>query len=184
MSSVFNKPTQQMQTQSTYFKWESNVLPVLFIVALLIWSCSSSEGADHHELFKEYFSPTSNDLVKTNTGEATQRLNEQAFRLYDQQRYDQALILFDELLKGQKDPNLLFYKGNTLLILGQYQSALQIFQTMPEGHGRYLSSQWYAGLASLKLGQLTQAKIHLNLVANNEQATNRSKARQLLRSLN
>lgn len=114
---------------------------------------------------------------------AAQRLREQAFRLYDEQRYDQALVLFDELLKGQKDPELLFFTGNTLLVLGQYQNALRTFQEVPQGHDRFLSSQWYAGLASLQLEQVDQAKAHLQGVADSTQGVYRTKAQQVLRLL-
>ena len=99
-----------MHARSTDLHWETKLLFIVLLVASLTWSCSSATNADNHELFKEYFAPAENDLVKTDSGAAAQRLNEQAFRLYDQQRYDQALILFDELLKGQKTPDLLFFK--------------------------------------------------------------------------
>ncbi len=163
--------------------WEAKLLPVFLFVFSLTWSCSTADSADHHELFKEHFTPTKNDIVKTDAGAAAQRLNEQAFRLYDQQRYDQALILFDELLKGQKAPDLLFFKGNTLLTLGQYQAALDVFLEVPEEHQRFADSQWYAGLASLKLERFTQAKDHLSRVAKAEQGAHSSKAKQLLRLL-
>ena len=172
-----------MQSQSPIFRWASTPLLSYFILVLLIWSCSASSRVDHQQLFKQYFSPTENDWIKTNAGQAAQRLQEQAFRLYDEQRYDQALILFDELLKGQRDPNLLFFTGNTLLVLGQYQNALRIFQEVPEGHDRFVASQWYAGLASMQLEQIAQAKLHLERVANSEENGYRTKARQLLQLL-
>ena len=173
-----------MHARSTDLHWETKLLSIVLLVASLTWSCSSATSADYHELFKEYFVPAENDLVKTDAGAAAQRLNEQAFRLYDQQRYDQALILFDELLKGQKTPDLLFFKGNTLLTLGQYQAALEIFLQVPEDHQRFSDSQWYAGLASLRMDRITQAKVHLSQVASAEEGKFRTKARQLLGRLN
>ena len=172
-----------MHTRSTDLHWETKLLCIILLVVSFSWSCASSNDTDYHELFKEHFNPSENDLVKTDAGEAAQRLNEQAFRLYDQQRYDQALILFDELLKGQKAPDLLFYKGNTLLTLGQYQAALDVFLEVPEDHKRFADSQWYAGLASIKLELVTQAKIYLSRAATAEQGANRTKAKQLLRLL-
>ncbi len=172
-----------MHTRSTDSHWETKLLSIVLLFIVCNWSCSSPNHADHDELFKEHFSPTENDMVKTDTGAAAQRLNEQAFRLYDQQRYDQALILFDELLKGKQAPDLLFFKGNTLLILGQYQAAIDAFLQIPEEHRRFADSQWYAGLASVKLVRIAEAKVHLNRVALAEQGTYRTKAKQLLRLL-
>ena len=173
-----------MHTRSTDLHWGTKLLSLVLLVVTFNWSCTSANSGDHHELFQEFFKPTDNDVVKTDAGAAAQRLNEQAFRLYDQQRYDQALILFDELLKGQKTPDLLFFKGNTLLILGQYQAALDVFLEIPEEHRRFGDSQWYAGLASMKLEQVDQAKTHLNRAATAEQGAYRAKAKQLLRLLN
>ncbi len=172
-----------MHARSTDLHWETKLLSIVLLVTSLTWSCSSATSADHHELFKEYFTPTENDLVKTDSGEAAQRLNEQAFRLYDQQRYDQALILFDELLKGEKTPDLLFFKGNTLLTLGQFQVALDVFLEVPEDHERFADSQWYAGLASLRMDRITQAKVHLSQAATAENGSFKAKAKQLLRLL-
>lgn len=172
-----------MHARSTDLHWETKLLYIFLLIASLTWSCSSANSADHDELFKAYFSPTENDLVKTDSGAAAQRLNEQAFRLYDQQRYDQALILFDELLKGQQAPDLLFFKGNTLLTLGQFQAALDVFLKVPEDHRRFADSQWYAGLASLRMDRITQAKVHLSQAASAEKGKFKTKAKQLLRQL-
>lgn len=172
-----------MHSQLSYYRWVSKTLPLLLFTSFLLWSCSATTETDLQQLFKENFSPAKNNLVKTDTGMAAQRLREQAFRLYDEQRYDQALILFDELRKGQEDPGLLFFTGNTLLVLGQYQNAQRTFQEVPEEHPRFLSSQWYAGLASLQLGQSEQAQLHLKRVADSTSGNYRNKARQLLRLL-
>lgn len=172
-----------MHTRSTGLHWETKLLSLALLVITYNWSCTSTNSADHHELFKTFFKPMDNDVVKTDVGAAAQRLNQQAFRLYDQQRYDQALILFDELLKGQKATDLLFFKGNTLLILGQYQAALDVFLEIPKDDKRFGDSQWYAGLASMKLEQVDQAKVHLNQAATSGEGAYRAKAKQLLRLL-
>lgn len=152
------------------------------VISILLAACASSEQIDTHELFKQYFQPAKNDVVNTMEGAAAQQLHEQAFRLYDQERYHQALLLFDEVLRVDKKPDFLFFKANTLLVLGQYQSAYQSFVTVPVEDQRYADSQWYAALAAMMLGNNEQSLQHLKEVGKTE-SVHRTAAKELLRLL-
>lgn len=149
----FEKTTQQMQPQHTYLRWGLFVLFVLIGSILIFPFLKSAEPPVPAELFKQFFVPHENDVVRIEAGFAAQGLREQAFRLYDQKRYHQALILFDELLQAQSDAEIVFFKGNILLALGQYQNAYSNFQQIPANDKRYAAAQWYTALASLMLGE-------------------------------
>lgn len=152
------------------------------VISILLAACASSEQQDTNELFKQYFQPAKNDVVNTMDGAAAQQLHEQAFRLYDQERYHQALLLFDEVLRVDKNPDFVFFKANTLLILGQYQSAYQSFVAVSAEHKRYAESQWYAALAAMMLGNNENSLQHLKQVGKTK-SVHRTAAKELLRLL-
>lgn len=149
----FEKTTQQMQQQHTYLRWGLWGLIISGFSSLIIFFSKPTEPPVPADLFKQFFVPHENDVVKIADGFAAQGLREQAFRLYDQKRYHQALILFDELSRGQSDAEIGFFKGNILLALGQYQNAYSNFQQIPTGDKRYAAARWYSALASLMLGE-------------------------------
>lgn len=171
-----------MQTKTIDIPFKSRGGFLCVVLSVLLAACASSEQIDTHELFKQYFQPAKNDVVNTMDGAAAQQLHEQAFRLYDQERYHQALLLFDEVLRVDKNPDFLFFKANTLLVLGQYQSAYQSFVAVPAENQRYADSQWYAALAAMMLDNNENSLQHLKQVGKTTSA-HQSSAKALRRLL-
>ncbi len=171
-----------MQITTTTLTYNSIGLYTLLVILLFSTACQSSEQVDANELFKQYFLPAQNDVINTAEGAAAQQLHEQAFRLYDQERYHQALLLFDEVLRVDKNQDILFFKANTLLVLGQYQSAYQFFMEIPADSQRYMDSQWYAALSAMRMGDNEKGKQHLKLVSKTK-STHQVEAKELLRLL-
>ncbi len=171
-----------MQIKTIDIPSKSRGVFLCVVISVLLAACASSEQLDTNELFKQYFQPAKNDVVNTIDGAAAQQLHEQAFRLYDQERYHQALLLFDEVLRVDENPDFLFFKANTLLVLGQYQSAYQAFTAVPAQNKRYTDSQWYAALAAMMLGNNENSQQHLKQVGK-ATSTHQSAAKALLRLL-
>lgn len=177
-----NKLNKHMQIKTIDFLYNSIGLYTLLAVLLLSAACQSSDPVDTNELFKEYFLPAPNNIINTAEGAAAQQLHEQAFRLYDQERYHQALLLFDEVLRVDKNLDILFFKANTLLVLGQYQSAYQVFMEIPTDSQRYIDSQWYAALAAMMTGDNKNSRQHLENISKTK-STHQTEAKELLRLL-
>ena len=171
-----------MQIKTTAFFYNSIGLYILLAILLFSGACQSSEQVGANELFKQYFLPAQNDIINTAEGAAAQQLHEQAFRLYDQERYHQALLLFDEVLRVDKNLDILFFKANTLLALGQYQSAYQYFMEIPADSKRYMDSQWYAALSAMMTGDIKNSKQYLGNISKTK-STYKEEAKQLLRLL-
>jgi len=179
---IFIKLSYLMQIKTIDIPSNSRGVFLCVVISVLLAACASSEQLDTNELFKQYFQPAKNDVVNTMDGAAAQQLHEQAFRLYDQERYHQALLLFDEVLRVDKNADFLFFKANTLLMLRQYQSAYQAFAAVPVENQRYADSQWYAALAAMMLGDNENSLRHLKRVGKTT-SVHRTAAKELLRLL-
>ena len=143
---------------------ENSGLPPLQVRAVLIWSLSLSLAfhccgcaADRTAKpisFNLLFEPYSNDLAPIPAGTAPATLREQALRLYSGQRYDQAQILFDELIRKPANEDLLLFRACNLLALGQHQAALTDLEKISSASRYYHPALWYRALALWQSGRL------------------------------
>jgi tetratricopeptide (TPR) repeat protein len=140
---------------------------------------------DPQATFEQYYSPYYNVLdgaersIENESGDL-------AMRLYDQQRYEEAVKVFDTALT--KDPdniNLQFYKALSLMSIGQADSAIvQLKQVLENTQDPwYEPARWYLGLAYLQSGDVSQAKgIFTAIMASDDSYSER--AGELLETLN
>jgi tetratricopeptide (TPR) repeat protein len=135
---------------------------ILFFFILLFFSCCENKNIDTSSIIADHFTPYPNEVATTESGVAPSTLAGQAMTLYEEERYDQAIILFNELIQAEGSPekrySWIFYKANAELAQGQYQNALSTFSYLPSDHPLYEDAQWYRGLVLLQLNQRKEAK--------------------------
>jgi predicted Zn-dependent protease len=140
-------------------------IPVIILILLSAFSCRRAQPVDSETLFERYFQPYPNEIEKVQEGFAAASIRGQAFRLYDEGRFDQAKVLFEELLRESTDYDVVFYLANTQLALGDPGQARRLLSAIPAGHRYYASGQWYLALALLKSKQEEEARTVLKTIA-------------------
>lgn len=132
---------------------------------------------DTQAVFDEYYSPYYNVL------EGTERSVENvsgnlAMRLYDQQQYEEAILVFEEAIS--QDPNnvhLLFYKALSHLSIDQAEAAIAALKQVLNDPGNQLQepARWYLGLAYLQNDDVEQAEeIFLSIKASGDSYSERA----------
>ena len=136
--------------------------PYTIFTFLLIFSCQNPE-ADTSTIIQDYFQPYPNEMIAINSSAAASSMGDQAMRLYEEQRYDQAIILFNELIQiegsVEKRYSWIFYKGNAQMAQGQLEEALTNFGYLPAGHPFFEEGLWLQGLIYLQQNQKEKAKM-------------------------
>lgn len=122
------------------------------------------------EVFTENFKPYSNVVMPTTRGEKFDKndKNEQqeAFYLYDRERYQEAAFLFDKLLKQAEAPALLLYSGNSYMAAGDYDAAIKRLKKLSKLNTEYKhQAQWFLALAYLAKNEPENGKPYLEGLA-------------------
>jgi len=142
-------------------------------------------SSDTQALFEQYYSPYYN-VVDGSERSAGDVSGELAMRLYDQQRYEEALLVFKEAIsRNPENHRLLFYKAMSHLSISQTDTAianLQEVMNKPEER-LHEPARWYLGLAYLQQGNVDKAKeIFATIESSNDSYSQR--AGEILNALN
>jgi len=166
----------------------SRIAAASFVVLLIITSLSlyflrPDGNMSNDSLFKIYYQPDAALLIRgTNSQNATLI---QAFQMYENKEYDNALTLFSKVLEtdGENIP-VQFYSGISYIELGQYQNALHPFDFIME-HNQNLyveRAEWYAALCFLKLNDNEHA-VELFRQISLSNSSYKDKAHEILKSI-
>jgi tetratricopeptide (TPR) repeat protein len=146
----------------------SLALLVLATVALL----NINRLPTNEKLFAQNFAPFDNSGQSTKRGDSANgdELLNRALSLYDNEQYDEALVLFNQL--NEQDPenalNLL-YTANIFMSSDQFDEAIVYLKKIEEmDKGVKSITNWYLGLCFVKKGETEEAKKYLELVANSK----------------
>jgi predicted Zn-dependent protease len=90
--------------------------------------------------------------------------------MYKQGQYKAAAAVFSDLLhKDSNSISIRFFGGITQLELGDYKKAISLLNEVVTENGEYKeATQWYLGLAYLKVGETQKAKYYLKLAETEE----------------
>lgn len=152
------KDSQKKGGQRRFFQITGIAAAIALVVAVgygLFFTPSDPEG-----VFEQHFTPYYNVLNGTerSAGNVSGGL---AMRLYEQQQYEEALVVFREAIRQHPDnTGLLFYKALSHLSVEQADSAivdLHRVVNQPEGQLQE-PARWYLGLAYLQKGDTEKAK--------------------------
>ena len=128
------------------------------VFLMLVLGCSNDPTRNIEAFIHEELVPYPNDYLKIAPNLAASTFKEQTFKLYDQGRFDQALILFDELPQYDLDESTAFFRANALIAQQQYDLALPILSGISAKSEYYLQAQWYQILLHLKKEEYQIAK--------------------------
>jgi tetratricopeptide (TPR) repeat protein len=168
-----------------FAKW---IKPVFAVAAvILLGFCIQfllNTSVDEETLFATYYEPCKNVSVPIVRSEENETILKNAFIAYSEMDYKKANTLFENAIKINKNSELLFYQGNTLLALGDAENAIEKFKE----HLKYTDeltnrSHWYLALAYLKLKQLENAKQELNTFIKSPESFKKLEATSLLKKL-
>lgn len=131
-------------------------------------------------LFEAYFTVYQNSFEPTVRGAAAITKRTQAFQAYDQGDYQNAAVLFRELLQTKEEPGILLLLGNANLILGNVDEAKDNFTRLNKDFDEFdIQSKWYLSLCYLKTGDVERARETLKELGNTE-ISYANKAKELL----
>lgn len=158
---------------------------LLLTLAFTMSACQTERTPQ--ELFDAYYQgPYPNEVQQIREGVASQTIQEEIFKLYEQGRFEQIIPIIDELQTGQQSPNYMgyFYKAQTYLALNYYQAAISEFSKIPKNNVWYEKTEWYLALCYLAQSQAAEARIILErIVAKPADYFRLKEAQQLLREL-
>lgn len=166
----------------------SRIAAASFVVLLIITSLSlyflrPDGNMSNDSLFKIYYQPDAALLIRgTNSQNATLI---QAFQMYENKDYDEALSLFSQVLKTDSENiPVQFYSGISNIELGQYQEALHPFNfIMDHKQNLYVErAEWYAALCYLKLNE-TENAVDLFRKISLSSSSYKDKAHEILKSV-
>ena len=140
-------------------------LGVVFIHG--IWQNSQMEKlyAGNFEVYENYLSQAGILRGENQQGQADSMIAI-AMLSYENKRYDEAIKLFDRIIKlsGEK-PEIQFYKAISLLAMNKNREALTLLNELykkPKEFAYYEETRWYLALANLKIHKKQRANELLN----------------------
>ena len=154
-------------------------------VALVVaaWFLIPMMNQSPGELYTAYFEPYPNTFQPTLRGDAPTDRRSEAFRAYDQENYQMAATLFNELLKEDKDPGMLLLLGNANLVMDKNEEATRNFSALLTDFDEFdMQAKWFLSLCYLKTGEVEKAQKLLRELGNTE-IHYATKAKELLKKV-
>lgn len=137
--------------------WKQTLSLVIILYPILFGCATDSPSASIEVILQEELTPFPNNWIEITPGIAASSLKVHGFKLYEEKRYDQALIIFDEIPVNEMDEGVPFFRANILLALDQYEAAQNAFQAIDANSPFYKESLWYQILLLLRQNQIKQA---------------------------
>lgn len=138
-----------------YFVAAAAIIGILIVGKVLLTNFTQSP----ERLFQAYFTVYKNSFEPTVRGTAAPTKRTKAFQAYDQQDYQNAAVLFRELLQTKEEPGILLLLGNANLILGNVEEAKDNFTRLNKNFDEFdIQSKWYLSLCYLKSGDVDHAR--------------------------
>jgi tetratricopeptide (TPR) repeat protein len=138
---------------------------------------------DHEQLFQEYFQPYENVISERSAKDNNQQ---RGMELYDQKKYDEAIIQLKLAVSEDSDnPSLKCYLGIAYLAGGHSQEAKTIFETMIHNDHQLFRevAEWNLALTYLKIDNEVLLKKTLEEIVRQNDHQYREQAADLLRQL-
>lgn len=140
------------------------------VLGLAIWGVLNVQSNTSEEVFANYFQPYEFGKVIRGENQDMEQKLKQALGYYDQENFEKALPLFQELAANDtKATNFQFYSGICLLGLKKSKEAIASFEKVNQANDRRLQApaEWYLALAYLQLGQREEAQKRLQQIIEN-----------------
>lgn len=165
-----NENNTEAPFQSKFFLY-SIAASIVILIALTFVFFQTSEPEEAFQLAYNEIgqgaypfireNPEDIELNRSSIPQVTADKIQQAYLEYQERNYEEAIKLFEEVRKDdkEKDEKLIFYLGNAYLANNNPQKAIDTFLEITDYNHDYLSkTKWYLGLAFLKNGDLNKAQ--------------------------
>lgn len=121
----------------------------------------ASPNMDSSEVFEKYYNPYEITVTHRSGNTEVDRLLLNAFEKYEEKNYEQALVLFEEVLETRKnDMALNLYSGISYMEEEKYQKAKTSFDNIISDKDNLFIEQakWYLGMCYLKTENTEKAE--------------------------
>lgn len=196
-SAIHKKERNELKKQLKSFekKQETKVVTMprlLWIAAASIVVVGASlwfftfKTPSNEDLFTQNFQVYPNVIAPSVRGTSTTEGDKKlAFEFYEQEKYKEAVGVFEKIAKETNEEYPAFYVGQCYMALGDYQKAISSFSGAVLTDEKFpfdTQRKWYLALAYLKIGDKENAKLILELLTNYENVQTQ-KATELLENL-
>jgi len=126
---------------------------------------------DNHEIVDKFYQPYEVTVTYRSGNTETDRLLLTALQRYEDENYEQALLLFEQLLEKRSDDMAVnLYSGISYMEVEKYQKATHSFQTIITDNNNLFIEQaeWYLAMCYLKTEDNAKAKELLDELINKE----------------
>jgi tetratricopeptide (TPR) repeat protein len=137
----------------------TGIAAVVAISAVIIIKSMSVNTTD--KIYTEYFKPADMSMSFRSSGEVFNNDLRSAMTLYDNQKYVDAIQLFEKILKEDGSRiGLNLYSGISHMEINQYSEANERFKRIIDQKANTFveSAQWYLGLCYLRTNEIDKAK--------------------------
>lgn len=156
-------------------RWASAAAIALF-VGSAVYFVATNSNVSSLDLYAQYYQPFADDIQVRNQDAAS--LHNSASQLYKAKKYDEALPLFKDILKGEPDnAELQIVIGICQLELEHYEQANQSFSAIQNPLFKD-QAYWYLAMNFLKQSDMENAKTILETIQPGE--FNYAKAQEIL----
>ncbi len=152
---------------------------VIVLGGLFLWTNLSMTPGQ--KIYKSYYEAYPNLIAPTVRGESQANLKSDAFLAFDNQEYEKAAVLFENLRQEPNSEYAVFYLGICQLELGRPEKAIPLFQQVQEDAANpdKITANWYEALGYFQLNKLEEGKALVRQVATAEGHALQAKAKEL-----
>lgn len=154
----------ELQPKSkNYTKWL--VAASVLVLFGLSYFALFQENSTNEDLFAQNFEPYRNVIQPIERSKISEDIKTKAFAFYEKGEYQDAILLFSELQKTEKENYFIFYKANSYLAIKNTSEAIPLLKKYLEIQGQFKDkAQWYLALAFLKEKNTNEAEKILHTI--------------------
>lgn len=156
------KPRRLWTSSPRTYALAAAVLALFILAGLWLWKPPSSSVPSLNDQLAEAMTPypmTYQGTLRATEPDASVDAVELALHAYQGGHYAQAIDIFDSILADTLDHNLLFYRAQAHIQMGQNSLALLDLQQVQGRSELYdAASRWYLALVYLRMGEEEKGK--------------------------
>ena len=154
LKTISQQQNKTLKTKKSVIRFSvaSSAIAAILIIGLFLFNTD-----DTSDLFNHNFEPFPNVYaVKGFRGDESPLLKD-ALQLYDQEVYDEAVLIFEKLNDNELKGYIRLYYSIALLAVNDIETSQQTLGYISHNDPAYAEGQWYLALAYLKQDSTKQA---------------------------
>lgn len=130
---------------------------ILLITSTLLLITNTGTN-NYQALYSENFNPGKADISQRSINAVEETPMDAALRLYNEERFTEAILQFNQVPEPYPNPKWHLYKGLTLMELGRHGEAIMQFAHLKTDPVDNHYGMWYTGLCYLALEDIGNAR--------------------------